>query len=93
MRYVLTSGAPGNSYLDPFDIGSRKDFNGWYVLLSMLLSIYFFRGSAWSQGFAAAAKTPHEGRMAQILGNWRDQSYKAMGVLVAIAGVRRAESS
>jgi SSS family solute:Na+ symporter len=85
MRQALTSGTAGNSFLDPFDIGSRTDFNGWYILIGMVLSIYYFRGNAWTQGFAASAKSAHEGRMAQILGNWRGYSYSAMAVLAAIA--------
>ena len=85
MRQALMSGAAGSSYLDPFDIGNRTDFNGWYIVIGMVLSIYYYRGNAWSQGFAASAKSAHEGRMAQILGNWRGYSYVAMAVLTAIA--------
>lgn len=85
MHEALTSGGPGSSYVDPFDIGSRADFDGWYVILALLFNIYFYRGNAWQQGFAAAAKNAHEGRMAQILGNWRSQCYLAMGGLVSIA--------
>jgi SSS family solute:Na+ symporter len=85
MRGALLSGAPGASYVDPFDIGARPDFNGWYVFFVFFLSLYYFRGNAWSGGFAAAAKSAHELRMAQILGNWRALSYGQMGVLVSIA--------
>ncbi len=85
VREALLSGAAGTSYVDPFDIGARTDFNGWYVIFGIFLSVYFYRGNAWTQGFAAAAKTAHEGRMAQILGNWRGMSYAAMGTLVSIA--------
>lgn len=85
MREALTSGPPGQSFLDPFDIGNRTDFNGWYVVFGLMLSLYYYRGSAWNQGFAAAAKSPHEARMAGILANWRYFSYNAMMVLVSIA--------
>ncbi|HEU5078463.1 MAG TPA: hypothetical protein VFT72_04585 [Opitutaceae bacterium] len=85
MREALTSNGPGKSFLDPFDIGNRTDFNGTYILLSMILSAYYYRGTAWQQGFAAAAKSAHEGRMAQILGTWRGYSYAAMAVLISLA--------
>jgi len=80
----LLSGAPGASFVDPFDIGSRQDFNGWYVLIGLVISTYSFRGAAWSQGFVAAAKSPHEGRMAGILASWRGNSYNSMMALISI---------
>jgi SSS family solute:Na+ symporter len=86
LRMVMLSGPPGGSYVDPFDIGSRSDFNGSYVAFALLLNMYRYRGNAWNQGFAAAAKSPHEIRMAGILGNWRDYSYKAMTALIALGG-------
>ena len=85
MRGALLSGPPGASFVDPFDISSRPDFNAAYVFFGFFLSLYYFRGNAWSGGFAAAAKSAHELRMAQILGNWRSLSYGQMGVLVSIA--------
>lgn len=85
MREALTSGVPGASFVDPFEISGRSDFNGIYILLSIGMSLYYYRGTAWQQGFAAAAKTAHEGRMAQILGNWRGYCYIAMSVLISIA--------
>ena len=84
VREAMLSGPAGASYVDPFDIGGRTDFNGWYVLIGATLSLSWFRGNAWNQGAAAAARTPHEGRMAAILGNWRGVTYTAMSALVAL---------
>lgn len=84
VRTAVLSGSAGASYVDPFDITSRSDFNGWYILFALILNLYFYRGNAWNQGFSAAAKSPHEGRMAQVLGNWRGYSYSTMAVLVAL---------
>ncbi|MDR1190145.1 MAG: hypothetical protein LBK60_00585 [Verrucomicrobiales bacterium] len=86
MKDALLSGVPGDSFIDPFDIGNKTDFNGWFVVFALLLNIYYYRGNAWIQGFAAAAKTAHEGRMSSILGNWRSQGSIAMTLLVSIAG-------
>ena len=84
IKTAMLSGAAGMSYVDPFDIGSRPDFNGWYVMFGLLIGMYWFRGNAWNQGFAAAAKSPHEGRMATILSSWRGFTYAAMSALVAL---------
>jgi solute:Na+ symporter, SSS family len=85
MRGALLSGPPGASYVDPFDISARPDFDPSYVFFVFFLSLYYFRGNAWAGGFAAAAKSAHELRMAQILSNWRNLSYGQMGILVSIA--------
>lgn len=85
MRDVLTSGPPGASYVDPFDIAGRGDFNGWYVVFGLILWLYQFRGTAWTQGFAAAARSAHESRMASILSSWRSYCTVAMTLLVGIA--------
>jgi SSS family solute:Na+ symporter len=85
MKTALLSGPPGASYVDPFDIGTRADFGVGYLLLTFFLSLYYFRGNSWASGFAAAARSAHELRMAQILSTWRILTYGAMGVLVSIA--------
>ncbi len=84
MRTALMSGTPGQSFIDPFDIGGRNDFNGWFVVLGLFLSICYYRGGAWQAGFIAAAKSAHESRMAQILGSWRGASYGAMATLATL---------
>ncbi len=85
MKTALLSGPPGASYVDPFDIGDRTDFGIGYIFLIFFLSLYYFRGNSWASGFAAAARSAHELRMAQILGTWRVLTYGAMGVLVSVA--------
>lgn len=84
---VLTSGPPGRSYINPFDISGHPDFNGWYVLLAIVFNLYIFRGSAWQQGFNAAAKTAHEGKMAGILATWRWYGAGAMTTLLSIGAL------
>ena len=85
MKGALLSGAPGSSYINPFDISGQEAFNGWYVAMVLVFTIYIYRGGAWNQGFNAAAKTAHEGKMAGILGFWRGFGASAMLTLVSIA--------
>ena len=78
MKTAFLSGPPGKSYINPFDITGRQVFDGWYVVLVLLFNIYIFRGGAWNQGFNAAAKTAHEGKMSGIVGFWRGFGPAAM---------------
>lgn len=65
--------APENaSRIHPFHTSQVDDFNYFYFLIGMVTSIYTFR-LAWqgSQAFNCSAKSPHEAKMATILGEWR----------------------
>lgn len=75
---------PGESYINPFDIDQRPVFNGWYVILVLIFNVYIFRGQAWNQGFNAAAKTPHEGKMAGLVSYWRAFGPAAMLTMACI---------
>lgn len=86
IREAMLSGPPGQSYVDPFDIGGRPDFNLSLVVMSILFNIYIFRGGAWNAGFVAAAKSAHESQMAAILGSWRAFGANIMNTLVAVGG-------
>ena len=46
IRTVMLSGPVGGSYVDPFDIGLRSDFNGSFVFFALLLNLYRYRGNA-----------------------------------------------
>jgi len=84
MKTAFLSGPPGGSFINPFDIGHRPDFNGSFVILDFMMGLMIFRGTAWNQGFNAAAKNAHEGQMAGILSSWRWAAQGAMMTLVCI---------
>ncbi len=84
---ALLAGPPGKSLINPFDIGKQPDFNGWFVVIGLLMNLYYYRGSGWSQGFVAAAKSPHESKMAGILGMWRQFAGVVMGGLVSVGAL------
>ncbi len=68
--HTLSQTGPGKSLLDPFDQSAIADFNPWFFALFAFKAFYNKLGwQAW-QGFNCAARTPHESRMAGILGEW-----------------------
>jgi SSS family solute:Na+ symporter len=68
---ALASAPAGESLLNPFDAGKVQDFNLWFVLIGIFGSVYGAIGWQGTQGFNAAAASPHEAKMGGILGQWR----------------------
>lgn len=81
----LLQAPPGESQINPFDCSKIKDFNIWYYLIG-LFGAFYNRG-AWqgSMGYQAAAKNPHESKMAGILGTWRGLAQGLMIMLFPLA--------
>lgn len=73
---------PGHSPVNPFDAFDTQDFNFTYVMLGMLGTVYGVMSWQGGHGFRSAARTPHEGRMAGVLGQWR--TYARTLVLVVL---------
>ncbi|MBC2592883.1 sodium:solute symporter [Ruficoccus amylovorans] len=74
----------GQSKINPFDQGNLPDFNIWYFLMMGVLNVYGTRAWQGSQGYNAAARTPHEARMAGILGDFRGMITSLAIVMVPI---------
>jgi SSS family solute:Na+ symporter len=74
----------GESMFNPFDTSSVKDFNLWYVLMGLVITIYGTMAWQGNQGFNCAAANPHEAKMGGILGNWRGF---ARGVMIVLLGI------
>ncbi len=70
---LLESGA-GSSMIDPFDTANIKTFNIWYFIIGTF--IYFYQYMSWqgTQAYNCCAKSPHEAKMAGILGALRHAS-------------------
>lgn len=84
ISYVLTDRPPGQSLINPFDAGALKDFNITYVLMGAFVSIYGTMAWQNQSAYNAAGLTPHENRMGNILGRWRDS---ARGTTVMLLGI------
>lgn len=82
---TLLDRPPGKSMLNPFDTYDLRDFNLFYIFVGLfghLLNIMSWSGT---QGYNAAAATPHEQKMGRILGTWRSGFSVLMYILLAVA--------
>ncbi|WP_309399425.1 sodium:solute symporter family protein [Cerasicoccus maritimus] len=59
------------SMIHPFQAGGMDDFNIGYYLIGVFMVVYTTRAWQGSSAYNASARSPHEARMAGILGNWR----------------------
>ncbi|MBR4664319.1 MAG: sodium:panthothenate symporter, partial [Lentisphaeria bacterium] len=67
---VMADRVPGESFINPYDIKSLRDFNLFAVFVTMFSSI--LNRSVWfGGGSSSAARSAHEQKMAGILGAWR----------------------
>ncbi len=87
-QWVSESGvAPpeGKSMVHPFDLGGENQFNVWYWIISVVVMFYGMRAWQGDQGYNAAAKSPHEARMANILNGWRFRVLMLITIVLPIA--------
>ena len=61
----------GKSLVNPFDAGDVEGFNPWYFIIGLAGTV--FNRMAWqgSQAYHVSAKSPHEAKMAGVLGSFR----------------------
>lgn len=82
---VLSSRVEGENFLNPYDISHLRDFN-YFSLFVALIVMLLHRGSWLGAGASStAAKTPHEQKMAGLLGTWRGAISTMFYVLIAVA--------
>lgn len=84
---VLGHRPVGQSLLNPFDSMGLKDFNLWYVLMSVLVGIYGTMAWQNASAYNSAALTPHASVMGGILGRWRESGKTAVVTLLAVCAV------
>ena len=81
---VMADRVPGESFLNPYDIANLRDFNLFLVALTIFTSV-FHRASWIGAGTSTAAKSPHEQKMAGLLGTWRNSVVAILYVLIGVA--------
>lgn len=68
---VMADRVPGESFLNPYDLQSLRDFNLFSVIVSLTNNV--LNRASWIGGGApSAGRTPHEQKMAGVLGEWRN---------------------
>ncbi len=80
---VMSDRVAGESFLNPYDIENLRDFNVFY-LICLIFNTIFHRASWIGAGATSAAKTPHEQKMAGLLGSWRGAIVTMFSLLVAV---------
>jgi Na+/proline symporter len=80
---VMMDRAEGESFLNPFDISQLRDFN-IFALMVGIVSQVLNRASWIGNDTSGCGRTPHEQKMAGILGQWRNGFSGLMCLLVAI---------
>ena len=85
MTATLATAPPGGSKLNPFDQGELPDFNPVYFAMLAALTVYQYRVWQGNQGYNAAASSPHEARMANVLGVFRGLIQSLLIPIAAVA--------
>ena len=80
---VMMDRVQAESFVNPYDVSNLRDFNIFFVVVTIFNSI-FHRASWIGAGLSSAAKNPHEQKMASILGAWRGQVSTIFYVLIAL---------
>lgn len=81
---AMLSRPAGMSFVNPYNIGQLTGFNVFFFIISTFSSIY--NRNAWlgSQGYMSAASSPHEQKMAGLLGTWRNGFFTAMLMIIVL---------
>ena len=80
---VMNDRVAGESFLNSFDVKNLRDFNLLMVFLTVVTSI-LHRASWIGAGYSTAAKSPHEQKMAGVLGTWRGALNGLFYLLIAL---------
>ena len=81
---VMVDRAPGESFLNPFDLSKLRDFNLFLIAVSVA-GLIFHRASWIGAGSTSAARNPHEQKMAGLLGTWRNSVTAVFFLLISIS--------
>lgn len=80
---VMLDRAPGESFLNPMDVQALRDFNLFALVVTILGGV--LNRAAWvGNDTTNAGRTPHEQKMANILGSWRNGFAWTMMGLISI---------
>lgn len=81
---ALITAPAGKSLINPFDMADIKGFSPRFFLIQYFIWFYCWKAWLGAQAYNSSATTPHESRMAGILGQWR---YFAQEMIIPIFAV------
>ncbi|HAI10117.1 MAG TPA: sodium:solute symporter [Phycisphaerales bacterium] len=81
---TLENAPAGKSMMNPFDQSGVSDFNFYFFAIFAFKAFYNCLGWQGSQGYNCSAKSPHEAKMAKVLGEWRSGVTYLMLLLMPI---------
>ncbi|MBO4631075.1 MAG: sodium:panthothenate symporter [Lentisphaeria bacterium] len=80
---VMWNRVEGQSFMNPYDISRIRDFNLFALVVSLCGSV--LNRAGWiGNDTTGAGKTPHEQKMAGVLGGWRNGFSGFMTLLLAV---------
>ncbi len=83
---VMWNHVPGQSFMNPFDIAELRDFNVFALIVNLIGGV-INRGSWIGNDTTSAGRTPHEQKMAGILGSFRNGMAAVMIILLAVVTI------
>ena len=82
---VLSSRVAGENFLNPYDIYNLRDFNYFFLIVGVVATLLHRASWTGAGGSSSAARSPHEQKMAALLGTWRNAMHNVFYVLLAVA--------
>ena len=80
---VMLDRADGESFINPYDVENLRDFN-LFALFCHLIFRPLNQAVWYGNGTSGAGRTPHEQKMAGMLGTWRGGFSSLMTLMIAI---------
>ena len=84
---VSLSAGSEKSLVDPFHGNAIRDFSPWFFIINTVAAFYSVGAWLGSQGFQVAAKSPHEQKMAGLLGAWRAIAQNMLFLFIPICAI------
>ncbi len=82
---VMLDRVARESFLNPYDIENLRDFNVFSLIVTLVVLILHRVSWAGAGAASSAARSPHEQKMANLLGTWRGAIGGVFCVLIAIS--------
>ena len=80
---ILWDRVPGESFISPYDVSQLRDFNVFAIMVNLISGI-MNRASWIGNDTSNSGRTPHEQKMAGILGAWRTGFSMVLILIVAM---------